>query len=709
MANRGEILEEKLEDLKLQEKENISTNHHHVDLDHETYTRPGAQLSDKQTFTNKKGQTISGYPVIVDFRRLLQLSIGHSEELQKEHGIIQGISNNDLLHAVIGLYDVSLSEMTPDVLYSTVCEKWGRTIVLVRDIQETIDDLEERRKNEPQEQQEEKEDIEDDDGEKGSVKGSELSADEDVYEEDEEQPSKFAEVYSDTDTEAEEEEEGEDEEEDFSKGINSFISKVSDRRKTRKTSEGPVTKDMIGIENRIIGCATFEKKYVKHRDRVIHLTLVSVRKRCRNFGIGKFLLSQLVEPKVVGNYDAVVVHADNEAVEFFQKFGFSDDIVLNSRWKELAEQFTNCTLMCYLPGFSGHRLLTSIKIPGLEMYELEQEFLKWKEKTLEVYQQQVTCMMRMKQEVMQLKYTTTTQDKFLKALVEENEILKTDKLVAEKELLDYRLSTVKSAFGSEKSDQDEDERTTKELIDTLQRQVDRMDLKLKHKRTSSRDLMESLSNKSNGSFTVIDESRYMAFSKHEGNGQEEPYDHIKDSAFFYDVTEQFKTEMMLDTQACKKCEVSSISKALVPEKTKKAYRAKVQSLKDPLMVLDLYFCGTLEHPERIKEILKEGFTERDFTCGDYGKGLYFSKYPFKAAQFSKIGNLLKVEVAIGNVETVVKADRTRTVPSQGFDSIITPGRLTHMLGQGDASMNQEYIIFDAHQVLPLCLLSYETS
>jgi hypothetical protein len=50
--------------------------------------------------------------------------------------------------------------------------------------------------------------------------------------------------------------------------------------------------------------------------------------------------------------------------------------------------------------------------------------------------------------------------------------------------------------------------------------------------------------------------------------------------------------------------------ALVPEKTKKAYRAKVQSLKDPLMVLDLYFCGTLEHPERIKEILKEGFTER---------------------------------------------------------------------------------------------------
>ena len=30
-----------------------------------------------------------------------------------------------------------------------------------------------------------------------------------------------------------------------------------------------------------------------------------------------------------------------------------------------------------------------------------------KEKTLEVYQQQVTCMMRMKQEVLQLKYTVS--------------------------------------------------------------------------------------------------------------------------------------------------------------------------------------------------------------------------------------------------------------------------------------------------------------
>lgn len=47
----------------------------------------------------------------------------------------------------------------------------------------------------------------------------------------------------------------------------------------------------------------------------------------------EMLFQQILEPEVVGHYDAIVVHADNGAVEFFQKFGFSDDIVLNSRWR----------------------------------------------------------------------------------------------------------------------------------------------------------------------------------------------------------------------------------------------------------------------------------------------------------------------------------------------------------------------------------------
>ena len=44
------------------------------------------------------------------------------------------------------------------------------------------------------------------------------------------------------------------------------------------------------------------------------------------------LFQQVKDPACVGTFDAVVVHADNSATEFFEKYGFSDDIVLNSRW-----------------------------------------------------------------------------------------------------------------------------------------------------------------------------------------------------------------------------------------------------------------------------------------------------------------------------------------------------------------------------------------
>ena len=35
----------------------------------------------------------------------------------------------------------------------------------------------------------------------------------------------------------------------------------------------------------------------------------------------------------------------------------------------------------------------------------------------------------------------------------------------------------------------------------------------------------------------------------------------------------------------------------------------MKMLKDPTMVIDLYYCGSLERPHRIKEILKNGFSQ----------------------------------------------------------------------------------------------------
>lgn len=91
MAEKGDSTDEVTDKVVSGGKESKSSSLITVELDHETYTRPGAQLSDKMTFTNKSGKTISGYPVIVDFRRLIQLSVGASKSSLLDSAIIPGV------------------------------------------------------------------------------------------------------------------------------------------------------------------------------------------------------------------------------------------------------------------------------------------------------------------------------------------------------------------------------------------------------------------------------------------------------------------------------------------------------------------------------------------------------------------------------------------------------------------------------------------
>lgn len=62
----------------------------------DSFSRPGAQLSEKQTFTNKDGESISASPVLVDLRRLVQLSPNNAPTaLTGDSGIIPGVRKNN--------------------------------------------------------------------------------------------------------------------------------------------------------------------------------------------------------------------------------------------------------------------------------------------------------------------------------------------------------------------------------------------------------------------------------------------------------------------------------------------------------------------------------------------------------------------------------------------------------------------------------------
>lgn len=61
----------------------------------------------------------------------------------------------------------------------------------------------------------------------------------------------------------------------------------------------------------------------------------------------------------------------------------------------------------------------------------------------------------------------------------------------------------------------------------------------------------------------LDDCKYLSFPPAKQRHAKEPYDHMKDAAFFYDVTERFKTGMKLDPDFRKSSlEVNTISKVL---------------------------------------------------------------------------------------------------------------------------------------------------
>ena len=92
MADVGDATYQMSEvDLKMETVPCNENENNAIDIDQESVFRPGTQLTDKQSFENRKGKKISGYPVIVDFRRLLQLTDGASKTNLQDFGIIPGV------------------------------------------------------------------------------------------------------------------------------------------------------------------------------------------------------------------------------------------------------------------------------------------------------------------------------------------------------------------------------------------------------------------------------------------------------------------------------------------------------------------------------------------------------------------------------------------------------------------------------------------
>ncbi|TGZ50418.1 hypothetical protein CRM22_010813 [Opisthorchis felineus] len=184
----------------------------------------------------------------------------------------------------------------------------------------------------------------------------------------------------------------------------------------------------LSAENHIAAACCFRVRFKDNKQRIIHVTLLGVRRFWRRKKIGTSIIKLLKNPEIVGPYDAIVVHADPEAEGFFENLGFSADIVLNSMWSEFASEYTNCKLMTYLPAFTTDRILLAHRFPvdnGKELSKMvgtrqfDIFFKQWSSNAENAYISQVTLLRRAREEMLWLQETVDCQAKRINDLHKE--------------------------------------------------------------------------------------------------------------------------------------------------------------------------------------------------------------------------------------------------------------------------------------------------
>ncbi|XP_067292691.1 uncharacterized protein si:dkeyp-50b9.1 [Pseudorasbora parva] len=358
--------------------------------------------------------------------------------------LILQIRNEDVLRTVVALLDTSLPDVGPRDVHETLHYPGTRTIILSRD---HVDVLEDYR------------------GKASRNKVTNLSpVPRKTTDRADSKHKLLAELYSDSEESPEETSEeasaGETSNrwswERFCEGLQEFVDGAKDRKERREVqaSDGQIPASAVGVESLIVAAACYEIKLLSTGDTVLQLSLLAVRKRYWHLGIGSYIMELLKTQTVVGKYDVLVAHVDTDATDFFKRHDLTDDILLNDKFKELKDDWTNSVVMSYLPPFTTDLELRNpaffLSLQGLEM---EMEIAR--SQALSAYQQQVVCVTRLLKEVKTLHEQLDLKREEVDRLTSKLEHEKQKRQDVENRFLMYRLKSVKKLLDSNDSGSDD--------------------------------------------------------------------------------------------------------------------------------------------------------------------------------------------------------------------------------------------------------------
>ena len=341
-----------------------------------------------------------------------------------------------LAHAISALYDHCLPDLGARSVYDCICANKAFTICVLKD---------------------------------NDIQTKEVSLDtESVYDSDDnldtveefyEQPeSIFEGLLSDLEDDEEDGDEEEEEEEENNKdslscGIKSFLENSkgikfdNETQEVREIGQGEIP----GLLSRLMACATIQRVSTHQMpgqdEWIVDLELMGVRKKYRSLGIGRYLINLIQDRNLVGSFDAIITSADMDAVKFYEKFDFSIDHILNSKYYMIGDNWTNTTKMCYVPPYSlprpieggprvvplGEEQTLALDSPVdhdfdnlniLELTNMESEYRQWQKLMFSAYQNQAQMFARLKKEILKLKVKLSAKEGEIDELRCENQSLR---------------------------------------------------------------------------------------------------------------------------------------------------------------------------------------------------------------------------------------------------------------------------------------------
>ncbi|RWS05135.1 uncharacterized protein B4U79_18331 [Dinothrombium tinctorium] len=165
--------------------------------------------------------------------------------------------------------------------------------------------------------------------------------------------------------------------------------------------------------------------------RILNIDMITVKKSYQNSKVGRYMLERVKNQSLVGPYNVMTVLANINNFDFFIKCGFIEDTILCRKFKKALNiqcAFLNSSLLFYLPPFYDQY---SLKVgncfdtmsSNLSLKSMFYEIKRWKDRSLENYEEQICLILRLKKEICRLHGLLGKQEHTINTLAKQNQAL----------------------------------------------------------------------------------------------------------------------------------------------------------------------------------------------------------------------------------------------------------------------------------------------